>query len=51
MGLHLAREERLDIFGKRHALGVAQLGIGLGVAIFVTADGRRLVALKGGALG
>ena len=46
MGLHFALEECLDtLFGERHALGVAQLGVGLGVAILVAANGRGLVAL------
>ncbi len=48
MGLHLALEERLDALGERHALGVAQLRVGLGVAVLVAADGGRLVALGEG---
>jgi hypothetical protein len=35
----------MDVLAQRHVLGVAQLGIRLGVAVLVAADGGRLVPL------
>ena len=33
MGQHLTPEVSLDIFGQRHILGIAQVGIGLRLAL------------------
>src|SRR5437764_7049765 len=39
VGLHLALEERLDPFGEGHALGIAQLGVRLRIAVMVATYG------------
>jgi len=41
---HLAIEERLDRLGERHAFGIAQLRVGLRVAVLVAANRAGLVS-------
>jgi hypothetical protein len=48
VGPHLALEKGLDALGQRHALGVAQLRVGLGVALLITADRGGFVAFGEG---
>ena len=45
MGFHFALEERFDALAEGYALGVAQLWIGLRVAILIAANSRGLIAL------
>src|SRR5437867_3571975 len=46
VGFHLSLEKRLDTFGKRNTLGIAQLGIRLRVTVSVATNLRSLIALR-----